>query len=187
MITAALVVTFSMLSTDVVVHVYNEASLSAVALRDSILVASRTIRRTGLDVKWVDCHRNGATACTADHSRVSLDILIEGRNRVGQSPSGRNMAMGQSVVVPGTVSNYAKIFFARVLQYAEAVDVPVTAVMGFAIAHEIGHLVQGSSAHSHAGVMKAVWDRGDRHRISAGDLSFLSDEVRLMRTRLRLR
>jgi hypothetical protein len=184
MITAALVATFSMLSTDVVVHVYNEASIGHEALRDAILVASGTLRKAGLGMKWVDCHRAEASACAADPLRVSFDIRIERRGKIAETASGRHMSMGRSLVIPGTVSSNAKIFFERVRQFAEAVDVPATAVLGFAIAHEIGHLVQGSSTHSHAGVMKAEWDHADRHRISGGHLGFLNDEIRLMRANL---
>ena len=45
-------------------------------------------------------------------------------------------------------------------------------LLGHVIAHEIGHVLEGSNRHSAEGVMKARWDSQDYHRIAVRTLPF---------------
>jgi hypothetical protein len=49
-------------------------------------------------------------------------------------------------------------------------------VLGFAVAHEIGHLLLGNNAHGAAGVMRAVWSRGELQRNDPADWLFTTGE-----------
>jgi hypothetical protein len=56
--------------------------------------------------------------------------------------------------------------------------------LGTVIAHELGHLLLGSHAHSYAGVMTPIW-RGEVLQLEAmGCLLFTHDQASLMRRRL---
>jgi len=55
------------------------------------------------------------------------------------------------------------------------------AILGDAMAHEIGHLLLGSYPHSVSGLMRAEWRREEYVRSAQGGLLFTPHEGELMR------
>jgi hypothetical protein len=55
------------------------------------------------------------------------------------------------------------------------------ALLGYVMAHEIAHVLQGVDRHSDTGVMKAHWTPGDRDAILDGRLEFEEHDAYLMR------
>jgi hypothetical protein len=56
-----------------------------------------------------------------------------------------------------------------------------SALLGYVLAHEIAHVVEGVCRHSETGVMKARWSDADRAAIFEGRLRFEDVDVQLMR------
>ena len=56
-------------------------------------------------------------------------------------------------------------------------------LLGYVLAHEIAHVLQGVSRHSEEGVMKARWQQSDYQQMRTG-LSFDPTDVELIRERL---
>jgi hypothetical protein len=56
-----------------------------------------------------------------------------------------------------------------------------SALLGYVLAHEIAHVVQGVCRHSETGVMKGRWNDSDRAAIYEGRLGFADVDVQLMR------
>jgi hypothetical protein len=54
-------------------------------------------------------------------------------------------------------------------------------VMGAAMAHEIGHLLLQSEAHSPSGIMQLSWSRADLLDATRGQLRFTPDQAATMR------
>jgi hypothetical protein len=52
---------------------------------------------------------------------------------------------------------FATVFMNRVDRLADVAQYSRNAVLGRAIAHEIGHLILGSNSHSETGLMREVW------------------------------
>ena len=52
------------------------------------------------------------------------------------------------------------------------------------MAHELGHLLLGSNAHSSTGIMRAHWQGEELHRLSRGSLEFTSEQADHMRGKL---
>jgi hypothetical protein len=50
-------------------------------------------------------------------------------------------------------------------------------ILGYAIAHEIGHALLHQAAHSQRGIMQSSWDRDSMQRIAVGTLTFSPEEV----------
>lgn len=57
-------------------------------------------------------------------------------------------------------------------------------VLGHVMAHELGHLVLGSNAHSRQGIMCPNWHRDELHLASTGSLLFSEEQALLMQERL---
>jgi len=60
-------------------------------------------------------------------------------------------------------------------------------VLGFAVAHEVGHLLLGTNAHAAAGLMRAVWSRSDLQRNDPADWLFTAADGLAMSRALRQR
>jgi hypothetical protein len=57
-------------------------------------------------------------------------------------------------------------------------------ILGYVMAHEIAHVLQGVSRHSAEGVMKAHWEIPDYGRMKKGTLAFDPTDVELIREAL---
>ena len=79
----------------------------------------------------------------------------------------------------------ATIFYHRVEAVTKGGD--SSRILGYAIAHEIGHLLLGSNAHSQAGIMRAYWTHDFLRLAKRQLLLFTPEQVQLMRTRLNAR
>ena len=56
--------------------------------------------------------------------------------------------------------------------------------LGYVMAHEIGHVLEGVSRHSAEGVMKARWDNPDYRRMKPGMLLFDPTDAELLHATL---
>ena len=75
----------------------------------------------------------------------------------------------------------AVVFYDEISR-AEASEDLAKLGLGHAIAHEIGHLLLRSSAHSVSGVMRAAWGDTERRLAASGCLLFLPEQSRSTRT-----
>ena len=78
----------------------------------------------------------------------------------------------------------ATIYVDRVASLAGAADLATHVVLGYAIAHELGHLLLGSNIHSARGLMRAVWRENELRRGEKADWSFMPQDVAAIRQRL---
>lgn len=136
--------------------------------RASSLV-SRIYAAIGVEIDWQRL-RN----CPAGAIRVTMQNFT--------FPSEKPDALAYSMPYHGT---RIVIFYDRVQQTVESRRVPV--LTAHAIAHEIGHILEGNSSHSSSGVMKARWDEDDFSEMSWKPLPFAPEDVSLIRQRLRSR
>ncbi len=58
-------------------------------------------------------------------------------------------------------------------------------VLGYALAHEIGHVLLRSTAHENVGLMKGVWTKSDWHRAAVTITPFSPDQALVIAERLR--
>ena len=54
-------------------------------------------------------------------------------------------------------------------------------VLAHVLVHEITHILQGTSLHSHTGIMKARWNRDDYTEMSVQSLAFTEEDIELIR------
>jgi hypothetical protein len=55
------------------------------------------------------------------------------------------------------------------------------------MAHDIGHLLLGSTSHSASGIMCAHWNYAELRNVAEGAMSFIPAQPRIMQDRLRVR
>jgi hypothetical protein len=78
----------------------------------------------------------------------------------------------------------ATMFVDRVEWLAKQAGTDPAMLLGFAITHEIGHLLLGTNAHASSGLMRAVWSRRELQHSRVGDWIFRSTEAWRMRSAL---
>ncbi len=72
------------------------------------------------------------------------------------------------------------IFYDRVETLANSISEATYIVLGYAMAHEIGHVLLGSSDHASGGLMQARWTPAIWHLASLGLLAFTREEAEHM-------
>jgi hypothetical protein len=81
----------------------------------------------------------------------------------------------------------SSVFTNRVAALANQAGIDPTLLLGRAIAHEIGHLLIGSTAHARTGLMRAFWSHAELTDGSGSEWAFLEKEARAMRSSLSTR
>jgi hypothetical protein len=130
--------------------------------------ASSILERAGVKVQWAKSgDRTAGVAVRVVLAETTPEELMPGALAVAYPYSGCRKSI--------------RVFADRVRQMAGGRFREETALLGYVLAHEIAHVLQGVDRHSDAGVMKAGWSHADRTAIYTGRLDFEEEDVRLMR------
>jgi hypothetical protein len=98
--------------------------------------------------------------------------------------SASMLPLGDAFVDLGTQSGVlATVYVDRVAALGDAAGMNVARLLGYAIAHEIGHLLLGTSAHGTRGLMRPLWSSDELRRGRSGDWMFTETEVNAIRAR----
>jgi hypothetical protein len=171
------------------VRLYNTSSASERDLKEMKESASRVFSHSGIDIEWFPCEPGprDSAVCT-DHGGPEnrtiifaqlIDVPVQrkqGRNQTRPALLGRVNHVAASVAVFYTT--------ARTMEQDAQGIVTKGQILGYALAHEIGHLLLGSNDHSLAGIMKETFGRNELSDMGMERLLFTSAEVRSIRERL---
>jgi hypothetical protein len=167
----------------VVVTVYNDARISSDLITQAEQRAAEIFWRAALEVIWVNCTAlNGARDAACAQVEGSNPFVLRIIPRVASSTSAA--AFGVAFLAKDGTGRYADVFWQRVQELHENSNVGVAGILGSVMAHEIGHLLLGSNAHSVSGIMRAHWEAAELRRINMGALLFLTDQEVRMRARI---
>jgi hypothetical protein len=72
------------------------------------------------------------------------------------------------------------LFLDEIQRQQAQTGVSVPCLLGYALAHELGHVLMRSNAHSPRGVMRAEWSRAELDRIQHGALKFSEAEAKAL-------
>ncbi len=160
------------------IRVYDTAGVLARDRARAMRVAERVLASGQVYVQWRDCTPNSAARLPAECEAVpaTSDLLV----RITRSPAGTSVgaerALGYSLIDTASGrGTLATIYIDRVDWLAGEARAPRAALLGRAIAHELGHLVLGSNAHSGNGLMRAVWTAAEVARDRSSDWMFSAD------------
>jgi hypothetical protein len=170
------------------ISVYDYAGVPASFLIAAEADVERIFRRAGLETQWLNCGRKAGAqepkACPiVDGTHLVVKILP---HALSPQARKRSEVLGAATVDEKGTSYYAYAFYDRVRQLAEERRLGHE-LLGAVVAHEIGHLLLGSNAHSVSGVMCGRWERKERRDISDGAMGFFPEQARAMRDRVRQR
>jgi hypothetical protein len=160
----------------ITVRVYDYTGVPDAMLSHAKEDVSRVYSQAGIDVTWIDVRDTNPAAGFA------IQIMIR-RRPVDGSTSASGSVMGTSLGDTHDVGGSAFVFRDRVTHVAHERQQDVARVLGYAMAHEMGHLLLPYPAHSASGIMRAEWDGDDLRHIANGSMLFTPAQAALIRAR----
>ena len=170
----------------VTVKVYNSVHLSPGELSRAEQKAAKVFQEAGIALVWSaglldrDVDDN---IPSEEWNGASLQLRLWPRAMAGKRPSGSetlgfclSLENGDAVVLADVIQQRA------VFGPASFAD-----LLGLAMAHELGHLLLRSAAHSVTGIMRSRWAEKQLRDDDRGYLRFTADEVETMRNEVRRR
>jgi hypothetical protein len=80
---------------------------------------------------------------------------------------------------------YADVFFDPIERLRQVrKEISLGEILGYVMAHELGHLLLGSNAHSREGIMQAHWESQQLHSVTRGQLLFTPAQAAKMRSKI---
>lgn len=171
------------LALGITVRVLNPAHVPLRTVAAAEKSASDIFRKAGVDLKWIDCDASDACRGEPDATEFWLHLL----NKPSAMLSGDVLGFALLTHAPHNEGGYAAVSWLATRQVADSMEVDAGPVLGAAMAHELGHLLLGSHAHSHDGVMAAHLRTPQLAQAARGELRFSDAQVEAIRNEIRRR
>lgn len=158
----------------ITVLVNDSVGLRPALLKSAETEAARLFRRAGIEIEWVLCGDTGACRRPPRENEFVLHIVRDGKTQ-------GDLVFGEAFLGADGRGKYADVFFDR-LRLLNNID--MDQLLGAVSAHELGHLLLGSRAHSLMGIMAPIWRKESLRRIATRNLTFTREQEKLMNRRL---
>jgi hypothetical protein len=167
------------------ISVHDYANVPTELLAAAEWEAHRIFHQAGVETVWLNCspklEKIQPGGCyIADSTHLVVKVL---RHAISAQVRDRPEVLGIATLDENGVGFYGYIFYDRVQRLAEKRRLKHR-LLGTVLAHEVGHLMLGSNAHSIWGIMSGQWGGEGLRRVSEGALLFAPLESRVMQDRL---
>ncbi len=159
-------------------------------LSPALASAAAIFEDAGVGATWVHCDvafvQRDDDRCLAPLAANELTIRFV---RLPPHLAERDLVtLGDSLIDTRLrAGSLATIYVDRVTTLARRCGVDVQTLLARAVAHEIGHLLLGTSAHASSGLMRAAWSQTALRRAAAEDWRFTAPDALAIRERVRAR
>jgi hypothetical protein len=162
----------------VAVRVYQIAGL-AFTLEQQALAEAETVLRSGLvEVRWQECTGlNPSPICAAPPGPSELLLVVRAGDPCHQDTSA---TLGAAFVVRRAGGVLATVYVNCVASLATATGADVAVLLGRVAAHELAHLMMGTSVHARRGLMRPNWTPNEIRRNRPADWAFTAGDVAAM-------
>jgi hypothetical protein len=164
----------------IAVLVVDSVDVGRSLLRRAEADTSELFRDANIEIDWVNCSGSGENdICQRipGPREFVLHIVPDGRTQ-------NDLVFGESFLGEDGNGKYSDVFFDRVRDTGRESEAGVAQLLGAVAAHELGHLLLGTRAHSSSGIMEPRWRRESLHQISMGRLLFTREQSLKMRRRI---
>ncbi len=188
-------------SSAITIHVRNYAGVAPQTLTEAEQVATRIFRKAGVESGWADIvvsaengHVNSADHQTFTLADIQLNIfpdVMAGRSGLPNNVMGLAPGTGPDRgIIYVLDSKVRTIFWSTLSAYSRGdMDrhVSMGQVLGYVIAHEVGHLLLNQQVHSPRGIMRGEWSFLDFRDMTCGMLLFTPQQAEFLRADVRSR
>ena len=181
------------LFTEVTVRVYDNTGATEGERRPSLEIAASIVSAASVELLWKTCpeparpamstntRRQGACELPLAPGELAVRIV---RSGVVENGTRRELPLGDATLNSQTGKGVlATIYIDRVDWMAELAGVDACALLGRAIAHELGHLLMATGAHGSNGLMRPVWSQSEIRRRQIDDWIFRPREIAAIKAR----
>jgi hypothetical protein len=164
----------------VTIRLYDTSGMPAADLRSAMLTADAALRSGAVASAWVVCPPPGAapapnsSGCTGLPHESELLVRIVRAPEAVRSADTLGFAAVDTTAGRGTL---ATVFADRIVRLAARSGIDGGTLVGYAIAHEIGHLLLGTDAHAARGLMRAAWTLPEISRHLPKDWRFSREDA----------
>ena len=130
-------------------------------------MASKVFAEVGVRLDWIRDERS----CAPRNIFISLAS--------GEQEKAHPGALAFALPYEGT---HIQVFWDRIRRTPDARR--AASVLGYVLAHEITHILQGFGRHSESGIMKAKWSLKDLDYMACGQLVFTEEDAELIHSGL---
>ena len=127
---------------------------------------SEIFKAIGVRIDWVPYSK----ACRSQKDAIAVRLSYETPARLHPG--------AWACAFPYSSSAEIVVFYDRV--QAAMRDKLAPQLLGYVMAHEITHVLQGTNGHARTGIMKATWDSGDLFEMSNRRLQFTPGDIDLI-------
>ena len=164
----------------VVIRVYDMATANATGRAAALRSAAHAMASAGITVDWRDCSRGGA-AHPCRTVRSTGDLVVRILPASSQRP-GAGVELGFAPIDPsGRATVIATVYYDVVERVAGRTGLDPHALLGRAIAHEVGHLLLRAPGHGRSGLMRPLWNDAELTQNRPEDWAFSDEESRQLR------
>jgi hypothetical protein len=168
----------------VTINLYNDARVPVPVLTEARLEAAKIFHRAEVRIAWIDCSSRQALgtsdpACENPRGPSHLVLRI-----VPWSFKSSDSVFGVAFLSLDGEGTYGNVFYDSVEKLHAEWHSGIASVLGHVMAHEIGHLLLGTNAHSRVGIMCSNWHGKELRNISMGTLLFTPPQVEVFKVRL---
>lgn len=168
-------------SRTITVRVYANADLPSLQVQRALAEADALLQAAHVEVRWRKCTgQNRPAACGASPGEFEmlLRVLKEGPVRKNQPD-----ALGEALIAPCSGGGVlATVYLSHVARMAEATGTDLAVLLGRVAAHELGHLITQTPAHTASGLMRPIWTPDEVRRNRAADWAFMAADMVSMQT-----
>jgi hypothetical protein len=168
-----------------VIRTYSQVAVAQSEMDRARTSAVDSLDRAGIAVIWLDCtvgrpHGQALDPCAVPLAarEVVVRILEASAN---STPNSLGFAY---VDVDRGRGVLATVHADRVRRLAASANVDPGSLMGRTMAHEVAHLLLGTTTHSARGLMRGRWEESEVRRARQGDWWLSAGEGRRMRNEL---
>jgi predicted metalloprotease len=166
------------------VSVCNQGHLPEALIAQAEAQADTVFRGMDVDVVWAKCQDEVAS----EDAERGVRFVIRLRNDKPPKTAGQASldAMGRSYVSAPGDGYMADIYYKAVQELAERHGTDEDGILGYVVAHELGHLLLGPG-HSPHGIMHAPWNTADAMAVKQRGLKFTAAQQERIRRNLQAR
>ncbi len=169
----------------ITVRVFNYANVGKRTLAGAKKHAREVLSRAEVNIRWLDCPTSLAevktnTACRGRPAPTELVIRMVPRSQNPRCQLGfAALPKGE-----GKLATHASVFYEAAEDLAAGYSASNAQMLGYILAHEIGHLLLGEGSHSGKGIMRTPWRKPEMERAAEGRLGFTAKQARQMQANL---
>jgi len=156
----------------VVVRVYDVTGMADIERRDALDVARDALASANVNVIFKNCGSIGSKYDSCDTLREEGERIVRIMNAPANLPPRMGTALGNALVDSGTNTGVLATIYADRIGRVSAGMIDRSLLFGRVIAHELGHLLLGVTAHSNSGLMREFWTDQQVRRNESSDWAF---------------